>query len=388
MVIQVDEAVTSQDIDDFYGTVYSGLIGAGASIAIGLAFPPSLVVLGIAIAAGAVASFLADATWDAASDDFWRIAKERGFDDDLKSFFENYSAVHKSAKSSVSDLLTFGFELTPTAGVRLMASVVDGIDGPRLVFREQQGSVMTGLAGVDLLYGGDEADSIYGGEGSDHISGGGGFDTLHGEAGDDALMGLSGNDTLEGGAGSDVLTGGEDYDTYVFSASDFNVASGAGFASTSETHGAIEDTIFDMDGAGRIVFDNVAIGDYVASNISRDGLGWETPDRLFRLQVIGSGDDASLMIVHRETGGRIVVKNWSNGDLGITLPGLGQPGTPENPNPQTNGNDLIGKDGDDRPNTPESGNDFISGLAGNDGIDGGYGDDWIDGGHGDRKSVV
>ena len=79
-------------------------------------------------------------------------------------------------------------------------------------------------------------------------------------------------------------------------------------------------------------------------------------------------------------GGRIIVRDWSNGDLGIDLPGLGQPGAPENPHPLSNGDDLVGHDGD--PEAVHSGNDFISGLAGNDGIDGGYGDDWIDGGHG------
>ncbi len=248
---------------------------------------------------------------------------------------------------------------TGTSGTRYI-----GFD---LVFGDEENGVeVGGNDNPNSIAGGLGDDLLYGGVKDDYLAGGDGADILRAEDGDDAIRGGGGADILEGGKGSDRLEGGAGFDVYQFSSSDFNAVS--------------EDVILDSDGVGKITFDNIAIGDLSVNGVSRDGLGWETQDRQFRLQVVGSGDSASLIITYRENGSRIIVKNWSNGDLSITLPGLGQPGTPENPFPQTNGDDLVGHDGD--PEAVHSGNDFISGLAGNDGIDGGYGDDWIDGGHG------
>ncbi|WP_309545327.1 calcium-binding protein [Xanthomonas campestris] len=216
------------------------------------------------------------------------------------------------------------------------------------------------------LIGGSGNDTLYGGDLIDKLSGGNGDDFLVGYAGPDTLNGGMGDDHLHGGRGSDLLQGGKGFDTYEFRVGDLDEIT--------------EDTIIDTDGIGKITFEGVAIGDLSVNTVSRDGLGWETHDRVFRLQSVPSGDRSNLIITHRESGGRIVVKNWSNGGLNITLPGLGQPGSPENPVSQTNDDDLVGRDGD--PDEVRSGNDIISGLGGNDGIAGGYGDDWIDGGHG------
>jgi len=219
---------------------------------------------------------------------------------------------------------------------------------------------------ASLLIGGSGNDTLNGAELVDRLSGGAGNDILRGYQGYDILNGGAGNDTLEGGRGSDRLEGGIGFDTYEFHSTDFI--------------GGWEDVIVDTDGLGKITFDNVAIGDLSVNHVSRDGLGWETQDRAFRLQVVGTGDTSSLILTHRETGARIIVRNWSNGDLAITLPGLGQPGTPENPYALSNDDDQVGHDGD--PDEVPSGNDVISALGGNDAVDGGYGDDWIDGGHG------
>jgi len=218
-----------------------------------------------------------------------------------------------------------------------------------------------------MLIGGNGNDILQGAERIDRLSGGAGVDTLYGHEGNDMLDGGDGDDRLVGGSGSDRLVGGDGFDIYEFDATDFN-----GFS---------QDVIVDSDGAGKVTFDSIAIGDMSVNGVSRDGLAWKTRDGVFRLYVISSDETSSLVITHRASGARIVIRDWSNGGLGITLPGLGELGTPENPVVQTNGDDLIGRDG--APDAAPSGDNFISALAGNDGIDGGYGDDWIDGGDGD-----
>lgn len=248
--------------------------------------------------------------------------------------------------------------------------------GPYLNFDSVNAVAQLGTAGDDvsigfqgktnIVGGGGGNDWLTGAEETDVLGGGSGNDRLDGLEGDDQLFGADGDDRLNGGLGNDTMEGGDGFDTYEFTSSDFSDAT--------------EDVIIDSDGTGKITFEGVAVGDLSVNTVSRDGLGWQSQDGTFRFQVIGEGDSRSLIITHRESGSRIIVKNWSNGDLSITLPDLGQPGTPENPFPQTNDDDLVGHDGD--PEAAHSGNDFISGLGGNDGIDGGYGDDWIDGGHG------
>lgn len=218
---------------------------------------------------------------------------------------------------------------------------------------------------------GEGADWVKGAGLTDVISAGSGDDEILGEGGNDELIGGMGNDILDGGSGSDQLEGGSGFDTYRFKADDF--ADGRG-----------QDVIVDSDGLGKLMFGAISIGDYSVNNVTRDGLGWETADRNFRLQVINyNTNDQALLVLYRPTGARILIKGWSNGSLGITLPNLGQPGTPENPYNLTVENDIFGRDGDKDANTPVSGDDTIVALGGNDGVDGGYGDDYIDGSHGD-----
>ena len=227
-----------------------------------------------------------------------------------------------------------------------------GEDDDYLLGDSDNQNSMTGGGGADILYGGALAD---------YLSGGSGADVLHGQGGDDRLKGGAGDDRLEGGLGRDTLEGGEGNDTYVFS-SDTLIKGG-------------EDVIIDSDGQGVIEIDGYAVS---ADSLQR-ALGpatWETSDKSLRVSFSGG----ALIIRHAATGGRIIVNGWKNGDLGITLPDLGQPGTPENPVNFSNGDDVAGFDGNPKDDAPVSGNDYFFGMAGNDGIDGGYGDDWIDGG--------
>ncbi len=349
---RADTALTRFEmIDAFRDGDYSRLATTIAMCAVGYAVD-AIIVAGLA-AIGAVSwPFLIIGACVA-----WTVSAF--FEDEIEEFFQSQFANEEAAFVIEQYTRLYGGEFSNFDSINAVAQV--GTAGADVSF---------GLPGrLNLIGGGAGEDLLVGDELTDILGGGSGSDRLEGRGGDDILIAGDDDDIMIGGIGNDTLEGGDGNDTYRFVAADFGPGS--------------DDVIIDSDGLGSITFDGVAIGDSLLNNVSRDGFGWETNDRVFRLQVIDSGDSASLMLIHRETGGRITISNWSNGDLGITLPDLGQPGTPENPFPLTNGDDLIGFDGDDDSGTPVSGDDVISGLAGNDGIDGGYGDDWIDGGHDD-----
>lgn len=214
------------------------------------------------------------------------------------------------------------------------------------------------------MVGGDGNDILEGNAQADYLNGGSGNDTLKGGAGDDTLKGGADDDTLDGGQGNDSLVGGLGFDTYKFTTDDL--------ASTPT-----DDVIIDEDGQGKILFDGL--------NISGTGIGfdtihdaslgtWETSDGKFRI----SWRDAekTLVIFYKANGSRIIVQNWKNGDLGITLPGFDET-HPNDSAPLTNDDDIFGHAGNN------AGNDHLNALAGNDGISAGAGDDVIDGGLGD-----
>jgi len=87
---------------------------------------------------------------------------------------------------------------------------------------------MTGGAGYDTIYGGDEPDLIYGQGGNDYLSGGAGNDTLLGQTGDDTLIGGDGNDLLAGSFGNDDMDGGDGNDTLADARGADTVLGGAG----------------------------------------------------------------------------------------------------------------------------------------------------------------
>ncbi|WP_306175532.1 MULTISPECIES: calcium-binding protein [unclassified Stenotrophomonas] len=243
-----------------------------------------------------------------------------------------------------------------------------GADAPNLGYTLHLGSdeddyLIGAQDKQNSMTGGGSDDTLYGGQLGDYISGGSGNDILRGEGGDDRLRGGAGEDHLEGGLGRDTLEGGEGMDTYAFKSEEM-IKGG-------------EDVIIDSDGVGVIQIDGYAI-DTASLHRALGPAAWDNADGTLRISYAAG----ALIIRHAATGARIIVNQWKNGDLGITLPDLGQPGTPENPVNFTNGDDVAGFDGKPKDN-PVSGNDFFNGMGGNDGIDGGYGDDWIDGGTGD-----
>jgi len=213
------------------------------------------------------------------------------------------------------------------------------------------------------MVGGDGDDVLEGNAKADYLNGGNGNDDLQGAAGDDRLKGGDGDDTLDGGRGNDSLAGGLGRDVYRFGLDDF-------------VNGVTEDTIVDSDGVGVITYaeykeNGTPIG--LGDSIQQASLGaWQTSDEQFRLVVDGDVDKA-LVIIHRQSGSRIVVQHWKNGDLGISLPDYVASPLPEVA-PLTSGEDVFGANG------ANAGQDNIGGLAGNDAIEGGAGDDVIDGG--------
>ncbi|GAB3344895.1 calcium-binding protein [Lysobacter tyrosinilyticus] len=230
-----------------------------------------------------------------------------------------------------------------------------------------------GLSGrTNVIGGGSGNDWLSGAELTDILGGGEGADRLEGLAGEDQLIGAGGNDWLNGGRGNDHLDGGDGDDEYKFYTDDFV--------------GGTEDVIIDSDGQGKILFNDVDIaGTGIASDkIYQSSTNvWHTSDERFAFWVTGEVGSQTLYITHRATGSRIVVKNWHNGDLGISL---------ETPQQQpdawvalTNGNDIFSVDLPQNLSAAPSpsGNNVINGFGGNDAIDGGYGDDRIWGGSGD-----
>ena len=216
-----------------------------------------------------------------------------------------------------------------------------------------------GQGGRDYIFGGDGVDTLSAGASSDFIDGGIGNDVLRGDAGDDFIFGQNDNDYLDGGSGSDHLSGGVGNDRYNFSISDFQSTPGT------------QDTIVDADGIGQIEIDNVALA---VGQRANDGT-WTSLDGRFNILADGSlSVPQTLTIQDQVTGSQILVQNWINGMLGITLGG--EVSTQVGQSNLSGDDDIFGESG------TNNGNDLVNGLAGNDGLGGGLGNDLLDGGIG------
>ncbi|SMO69130.1 calcium-binding protein [Paracoccus laeviglucosivorans] len=202
-----------------------------------------------------------------------------------------------------------------------MRTNVTGTVGNDRLNAGRYGSNLYGLAGHDLLQGGD---------GNDIMQGGAGNDTLNGGAGNDQLWGNDGNDLILGGGGTDLIRGGNGDET---------IHGGGG-----------NDTIYGEAGNDRIHAEegDDLIDDRIGHNAIWAGLG---NDRI----VTGNGNDTLL---------------GQGGNDSILSAG---------------GHDRIwGGAGDDSINGG-AGNDTIFGDAGNDVLQGGDGNDSLDGGDGNDR---
>jgi len=273
--------------------------------------------------------------------------------------------------------------------------------GYNLFFGDEGDDVLTGDEDTpNSIAGGLGDDIIYGGTEDDYLAGGDGSDSLKGDDGDDVIRGGRGDDRLEGGKGSDRLDGGDGFDTYDFASSDFTSGS--------------EDVIIDSGGLGKITVDGVNIaGTGIGDAFHLASLGaWETSNGDFRVWTQSFGDGQSLVFLHKESGATITVKNWHQGDFGITLPSHPEPYDPVttthpgtaledyiNPSLTIPGLNYINADGGfgrdfitgTNGSNPDSllggqGGDIINGSDGKDLIDGGDDDDLISG-FGDESIV-
>jgi len=233
--------------------------------------------------------------------------------------------------------------------------------------------------------------------------GGVGNDSLTGGDKSDLLVGNAGADTLKGGKGNDTLIGGTGFDRHIENAGD-------GF-----------DTVFDRDGSGVIQLGGIeAKGN---SNLA-DATKWkqlgadtwvDTRNGIAYSKSLVNGE--TRLLVHKGDS-NVLVKGWSEGELGIEL---GEGGTPTITPPATNltltgdlkpadtdpatagiqeGYDDLGNlivSGEAAPNREDTlydsvgndhilaggGNDYVNAWrGGDDRIEGGAGQDLLNGGSG------
>jgi len=182
------------------------------------------------------------------------------------------------------DLFTLEAELT------ILVNGRDGID--TVDFTESTSAVLetSRFNNVEFIFGSEFVDNIWatGGDqtieagiGDDDVRGGIGNDKLYGEDGTDILRGGIGNDTLDGGVGQDDLRGGDGFDTYFLQGGD---------------------TVRDSDGIGRL-----QVGSTILTGAEEDfTFNW-------------SGEDGDTLTINDAEGLLASVRNFSDGDLGITI---------------------------------------------------------------------
>lgn len=172
-------------------------------------------------------------------------------------------------------------------------------DRRKFLFGDKNANSLLGGEKSDRIYGGDGSDTLNGGNGDDHLEGNAHSDELFGGSGVDQLSGGTGDDHLDGGIGHDFLKGGEGIDTYVL---------GDGI-----------DTIRDVDRNGRVVSNGVTItgGKNVSGNLQIGGVWEDASSNVTYIYQAEEGAAGALTV--RRGAGSVHIKDWKNGDLGITL---------------------------------------------------------------------
>ncbi|HSI22053.1 MAG TPA: putative Ig domain-containing protein [Methylophilaceae bacterium] len=189
----------------------------------------------------------------------------------------------------------------------------------RYIFGDNDVEILTGAEKADHLYGQGGADELYGQDGNDYLEGGADADTLYGDNGSDTLYGgesadkLTGgegadrlyggadNDTLEGGLGNDTLVGGDGTDTYVIKAGDGT------------------DTLLDADGI--ITLDGAQIKGSAGIDADKwkqlgPDLWVDSENGISYTRSTASG--TTQLVIHKGTS-NIIVRDWQDGALGISL---------------------------------------------------------------------
>lgn len=208
---------------------------------------------------------------DGLSDDFFRTGD--------KSYNDEWDRIRTSGDWDFIDQAT---------GIKLS---IDGFD-------------LTTAANHQIVFGSSNVDSLLGDELSDNLYGGGGDDVVDGGNGADWLEGNAGDDTIHGGFGNDVLAGGTGFDTY-------RVYAGEGY-----------DTVLDSDGSGVVKFGALE----AKGSTGLDPMKWihaagsnTWVDQQNGITYTRSLVDGEIQLLIHKGDSNVVVKGWSDGELGIAL---------------------------------------------------------------------
>jgi glucose/arabinose dehydrogenase len=99
------------------------------------------------------------------------------------------------------------FRLAPAVASADQADNLQGLAGDDIIFGGNGSDTVNGNQGNDGVYGGDGDDQLFGGQANDVVFGDNGNDRLVGDLGDDTGGGGNGNDILEGLNGDDLVDG-------------------------------------------------------------------------------------------------------------------------------------------------------------------------------------
>jgi len=207
-----------------------------------------------------------------------------------------------------------------------LKSGAPGAGSNQVVFGNDDAEYIKGGTGTDRIYGGRGDDVLRGGAGSDHLEGGAGDDVVLGGSGSDELLGDQGDDELEGGAGNDRLGGGSGADILTGGRGDDRLEGGTGYDTYVFDSGDGNDTIIDADGSGVIEIDGMR----AEGTMLPGEEGWHSSDGRLEFAFSGDAQEGGTLTVTALSAGNdrfgapantISVKNWKNGDFGITLSG-------------------------------------------------------------------
>ncbi len=253
-------------------------------------------------------------------------------------------------------VVTAGGQTTTLAGLLAAGQEIQGDEGNNYLMAFNRPTVLSGLAGNDVLVG-----SAFN-------------DTLDGGSGNDMLVGGAGNDLLDGGTGDDTLVGGAGDETYVWG------------------RGGGNDTVTEEGG-----FDTLLLGNLLAADIrvrGDGGVGFviEVIDTGERLRLTSSSFDSPQQSVIE----KLVFADGGQWDL-TALKLKSMEGTPDGEilwgfyTDDTldggGGNDSLNGGGGNDLLLGGGGNDNLKGDAGEDRLVGGGGNDFLDGGTGSDTFV-
>jgi len=188
-----------------------------------------------------------------------------------------------------------------------------GSDTANVSISYQDGHILTGTAGDDVLVAGTGNNVINAGDGNDVLTAGSGNNELHGGAG---------NDLLYSGAGNDLLDGGTGIDTTSYAHATAGVSVNLGLLGAQNTLGAGSDTLTGIENLLGSNFNDSLTGDN-NSNVINGGLGNDTLNG-------GGGDDLLIGGLGNNTltgGAGADTFQWLKGNSGHDLITDFTPGT-------------------------------------------------------------